>query len=136
MHLLYTLMLSLFCSQFNLSPIHFSPSKVIIITLNEKGKVKIDGVTIEYDLVAKELQQRLWRGYMTTGVMARSIQLETDINTPDIRKKEIREAIKEAQGKTITILCLYKFKNRFDQISTRKQAKIKKQFPVLFQQFN
>jgi len=41
--------------------------------------------------------------------------------------------IQEGQRKALTQVCLQKYKNLFERIDSKKQAKLKKQFPVLFQ---
>jgi len=44
------------------------------------------------------------------------------------------DAIKSAQQKALTEVCLEKHKKRFDDLNENQRNKIKKQFPVLFQQ--
>jgi len=45
----------------------------------------------------------------------------------------VLKEIQEGQRRALTELCLLKYKNRFENIEQRKQEKLKKQFPVLFQ---
>lgn len=70
---------------------------------------------------------------MSNGKMATTIFVKNDTESKEIQP-EIVAAIREAQEKTLIVLSLHKHKKRFEDISTQKQEKIKKQFPVLFQE--
>ena len=107
--------------------------KTVAIHVNEKGEVMIDQARYFTDDLAREVQQRLWRSYMTSGKMVQSIQLSFDAAVSEELKKEVLYNIKMAQEKTLTVLSLHKHKKRFENISSNKQEKIRKQFPVLFQ---
>ena len=71
---------------------------------------------------------------MSNGKMAATIYINNENQTNQDIPTEITAAIKEAQEKTLTVLSLHKHKKRFDDISTQKKEKIRKQFPVLFQE--
>lgn len=107
--------------------------KTVVIHVNEKAEVMIDQAKYFTDDLAREVQQRLWRSYMTSGKMVQSIQLSFDAAVSEELKKEVLFNIKTAQEKTLTVLSLHKHKKRFENISSNKQEKIRKQFPVLFQ---
>lgn len=107
--------------------------KTVTIHVNEKGQVTIDRVTMYTDDLAKEVQQRLWRSYMSTGKMVSAINLTFDEAVSGETRNEVLFSIKTAQEKTLTVLSLHKHKKRFENISSSKQEKIRKQFPVLFQ---
>lgn len=107
--------------------------KTVTIHVNEKGQVTIDRVTMYTDDLAKEVQQRLWRSYMSTGKMVSAINLSFDEAVSGETRNEVLFSIKTAQEKTLTVLSLHKHKKRFENISSSKQEKIRKQFPVLFQ---
>jgi hypothetical protein len=107
--------------------------KTVTIYVTDKSELTIDGVTVYSDNLAKEVQQRLWRSYMTTGKMLQSIQLMMGDGVPETTRAMVQEAIKTAQSKTLTVLSLHKHKKRFEDISGNKQDRIRKQFPVLFQ---
>jgi hypothetical protein len=107
--------------------------KTVAIHVNEKGEVMIDQAKYFTDDLAREVQQRLWRSYMTSGKMVQSIHLSFDVSVSEELKKEVLYNIKTAQEKTLTVLSLHKHKKRFENISSNKQEKIRKQFPVLFQ---
>ena len=107
--------------------------KTVTIHVNEKSELTIDGVSVYSDNLAKEIQQRLWRSYMSNGKMLQSIVFRMDQGVPDGTKTMVLDAIKTAQSKTLTVLSLHKHKKRFEDIGSTKQDRIRKQFPVLFQ---
>ena len=65
--------------------------------------------------------------------MLNTIILHLDDGVSEEIKNEVMSAIKIGQEKTLTVLSLHKYKKRFEDIGTSKQDKIKKNFPVLFQ---
>jgi hypothetical protein len=134
MHLLSLLMLSFILQSSPAVSLPVFAEKIINITVDARANIAIDGVAIEADMLAKQLQQRLWRSYMVNGKMADAIHLRWDESISDIHKKSIIDAIKEAQEKALTVLCLHKHKKKFENINSRQHARLKKQFPILFQQ--
>lgn len=112
----------------------FSPGKIISITVSEAGQAFIGRDTLSLDHLTAELQNRLWKSYMGTGKMYDSIHLLFIGEVlMEVRGFAI-DAIREAQKKALTIICLEKHKKLFEDITSRQQDKIRKQFPVLFQQ--
>lgn len=107
--------------------------KSVTIHVNEKGQVLIDRVILYTDDLAKEVQQRLWRSYMSNGKMVSTILLSFDQAVNAETRSEVLYSIRTAQDKTLTVLSLHKHKKRFENIGTSRQDKIRKQFPVLFQ---
>ena len=107
--------------------------KNLTIQVNVKGDVTIDRITLLNADLAKEVQQRLWRSYMSNGKMLNTIILHLDNGMNEEIKNEVMFAIKTGQEKTLTVLSLHKYKKRFEDIGTGKQDKIRKRFPVLFQ---
>ena len=107
--------------------------KSVTIHVNEKGQVLIDRVILYTDDLAKEVQQRLWRSYMSNGKMVSTILLSFDQAVNTETRSEVLYSIRTAQDKTLTVLSLHKHKKRFENIGTSRQDKIRKQFPVLFQ---
>jgi|SRR5688572_8510612 len=116
---------------FSMGTLH--AQKNLTIQVNVKGDVTIDRITLLNADLAKEVQQRLWRSYMTNGKMLNTIVLHLDEGVSEEIKNEVMFAIKTGQEKTLTVLSLHKYKKRFEDIGTTKQDKIKKHFPVLFQ---
>ena len=101
--------------------------------MNDKADITIDGVTVYMDNLAREMQQRLWRSYMTGGKMVQSIFLDFSNGVTEETKKEVLFNVKTAQEKTLTVLSLHKYKKRFENIGSSKQERLRKNFPVLFQ---
>ena len=92
--------------------------KTVTIHVNEKSELTIDGVSVYSDNLAKEIQQRLWRSYMSNGKMLQSIVFRMDQGVPDGTKTMVLDAIKTAQSKTLTVLSLHKHKKRFEESFT------------------
>jgi len=80
------------------------------------------------------LQKRLWKSYLGTGEMYDAVHLEIAKAARTDIISNVKKAIKEAQGKALIDVCLQKHKKLFNDLSSRQQEKIVKQFPVLFQQ--
>ena len=111
-----------------------SPTRILHIHVAPKEDVSIDGVKIDIsESLSKELQQRLWRSFMGNGKMPDSIDLQfDDAVTPGV-KASILKSIKEAQEKTLNLLCLHKYKRSATDIKGKQKSRLQKQFPVLFQ---
>jgi hypothetical protein len=109
------------------------PKKIITVSLNEKGWVMIGRDTLTIDQLTDELQKRLWKSYLGTGEMFDAIRLEFSGLPSAVIQKSARDAIKEAQRKALVDISVQKHERRFEDLSSRQQKKIKKQFPVLFQ---
>ena len=108
--------------------------KTLIIIVDAKGQVSIDRIKIETEDLPRELQQRLWRSFVGNGKMPQTIKVQFESELPPESTKAIFEAVKQGQQRALNILSLHKYKNKFENINARKQDKIKKQFPVLFQE--
>ncbi len=106
----------------------------IVITVTEKGMAITGRDTLTIIELTDELRTRLWKSYLGTGKMPPRIQVIYDEKVPSSIKEEIEKAVREGQAKALTEICLQKHKKRFDEISSSQQKKIKKRFPVLFQQ--
>ena len=110
------------------------PEKILHIKVNESGAISVGRDTLLADDLARYLQQRLFKSYTGTGEMQDKIKLEkTSNDVPDIVIDVVIKEIQEGQRRALTELCLLRYKKLFDNIEQRKQDKLKKQFPVLFQ---
>ena len=105
----------------------FRQQKTITIQVDEKGEVRIDRVKIQRERLANELEQRLWRGYMSNSIMAKNIQLVVEGSPNPALEQELKEAIKKGQERTLAMLSLQKYRKRFEDIGTSKQERLKKQ---------
>lgn len=117
------------------SATHPAPlQKTITIHLSINGDTFIDGVKLRADQeLTSELQSRLWRSYVGNGLMPQSIHLETEPGIGAAAINTAREAIVKTQTMVRDRLAVDKYKQAYKDISTRKQEKIQKKFPVLFQ---
>ena len=109
--------------------------KVITVTLNENGSVSVGRDTVSSDNLARYIQERLFKSYLGTGKMQDAIALKkTSDAIPEMVTAVIIKEIQEGQKKALTEICLQKYRKIFDSLDVRKQDKLKKLFPVLFQQ--
>ena len=108
--------------------------KTISIQADQKGELWIDRVKIQRERLANELEQRLWRGYITSSIMVKNIQLIVEGSPNPAFEQELKDAIKKGQERTLAILSLHKYGKRFEDIGNSKQERLRKQFPVLFQE--
>ncbi len=114
------------------SPIQTDRS--IVITITEKGLALSGRDTLMIIELTDELRTRLWKSYLGTGKMPPRIQVIYNENVPSSLKEETEKAIREGQAKALTDVCLQKHKKRYEEVSSSQQKKIRKRFPVLFQQ--
>ena len=108
--------------------------KTITIHLADSGDTFIDGVKLRADQdLTTELQSRLWRSYIGNGLMPQSIHVETESGVPETIVTNTRNSILKTQTLLHDRLAVEKYKQVYKDISARKQEKMKKKFPVLFQ---
>ena len=112
----------------------FPSQKIITINIDEKGRIFIGKDTLTTDQLSDELQKRLWGSYMGTDRMYDAIHLEFSSVVSESILAGVKKAIHEGQKKALTDLCLQKHKKLFEDLNSHQQRKIRKQFPVLFQQ--
>ena len=112
------------------------PIKVITITVNGSGNVFMGKDTLTTDILAAELKERLWKSYLGNGRMYDQIELVLQGEVLMGVKGAALDAIKEAQGKALKELCIEKYKKPFENLSAAQQKKVKRQFPVLFQELH
>lgn len=117
-------------------PIQKTPlaDKVLLVTVSETGTVTVGRDTVNADNLARYIQERLFKSYLGTGKMQDAIKLNpTSSNVPEMVTAVIIKEIQEGQKKALTEVCVQKYRKRFDSLDRKKQDKLKKQFPVLFQ---
>jgi hypothetical protein len=118
----------------NIYTINYPAKKFITVTVDEKGYILIGNDTLTSLDLPDELQRRLWKSYMGTDKMYDAIHLEYKGEVAMTIKEGVKKAIHEGQKKALTDICLQKHKKLYENLSGRQQRKIRKQFPVLFQQ--
>lgn len=108
--------------------------KVIMVIVDESGIISIGRDTVSSDELARYIQTRLFKSYMGTGRMYDKILFaKASDKVPDMVTEVVLQEIKEGQKRALTELCLQKYENRYENISSKQQTKLKKTFPVLFQ---
>lgn len=108
--------------------------KTIHIIVDEFGIISVGRDTISSDKLAVYIHERLYKSYLGTGKMYDQIIFTKANNKIDEMVVEvILTEIKSGQQKALTDLCIQKYKDYYENISSRQQAKLKKNFPVLFQ---
>lgn len=107
--------------------------KIIIVNVNTAGIISVGRDTISSDDLALYIRERLFKSYTGTGKMYDGIKLVKDGEPENVVFEIVRKEITNGQKKALNELCLEKYKRLFEDISSRQQQKIKKNFPVLFQ---
>lgn len=108
--------------------------KILQVTVDETGTISVGRDTVGSDKLARYIQERLFKSYLGTGQMHSKIKFSREgINVPDLVIQVVLKEIQEGQRRALSELCIQKYKTLFDNIGKRKQEKLKKQFPVLFQ---
>ena len=108
--------------------------KILLVTVDEIGGITVNSDPVGSDILANYIQERLFKSYMGSGEMHKRIKLEKAGNAiPDLITETIIKEIKEGQKKALTSLCLSKYKQLFAELDKKKQEKLQKKFPVLFQ---
>ena len=111
-----------------------SGEKILLITVDETGSIAVNNDPVGSDNLASYIQERLFKSYMGTGEMHSRIKLEKiNNNVPDLVTEAVVKEIKDGQKKALISVCLLKYKKLFDNLDKKKQEKLVKQFPVLFQ---
>lgn len=110
------------------------PDKVLEVFVNEIGLIQVGRDTISSDELARYIQERLFKSYMGTGTMHSKIilkKLSKDI--PELVTETVQQEIAEGQKRALKEICLEKYRKLYESLDEKKQARLKKQFPVLFQ---
>ncbi len=108
--------------------------KVIHIRINDAGMIS-DGLdTLSIDDLALYIRERLFKNYSGTGKMYDKIKIDKHgENVSPIVIDIVVKEIKAGQKAALAELCLHKYKKGYDELASKQQEKVKKQFPVLFQ---
>jgi len=109
--------------------------KILLVQIDDIGIISVNRDTVSSDILARYIQERLFKSYLGTGKMHSRIQLKKmNDNVPDMVTEVIVNEIKEGQKKALTEVSLQKYRRTYDSLEKRQQEKLKKQFPVLFQE--
>jgi len=129
-----TLCLFAFLS-FNQQKINAAPTaeKIITINVNGSGIITVGRDTINSGDLAMYIRERLFKSYTGTGKMYDAVKLVVNGDPQPAMLEKIRKEITTGLKKTLNELCLEKYKRLYDDLSSKHQNKLKKNFPVLFQ---
>ncbi len=108
--------------------------KRINITIDEKGLAYIGRDTLLIIGITEEIHIRLWKSYLSTSKMPAMILVTYTGNAAASHQAATEKALKEAQQKTLQQYSVHKYKKKFEETTSSQQRKVKKLFPVLFQQ--
>lgn len=108
--------------------------KVLLVQVESSGLIRVGRDTVGIDNIARYIQDRLFKSYMGTGLMQDRIRLEkSDPDIPDLVLEVVLNEIKSGQQRALRELCMQKYRKYFEVLDKKKQAKLRKQYPVLFQ---
>lgn len=114
----------------------FPPGKVITFQVHPDGLIVAGRDTLNTDNLADYLKERLWKGYLGTGKMVDSIGIVMQGEVLMGVRGAVLDAIRLGQENALKELCLQQYKSYFENLSAARQQKIRKKFPVLFQQLH
>jgi hypothetical protein len=109
------------------------PRKIITIIVDPTGMALIGPDTLYISALAPEVQRRLFKSYMGTGKMYDAIRLEFHGEVLMGTRGAAMDAIKLGQSNALKEVCIHLHKKYFADLTPRQQKKIRRQFPVLFQ---
>lgn len=108
--------------------------KILLVTVDEIGNIRVNQDPVGSDNLANYIQERLFKSYSGTGNMHSSIKLmKLSNNVPDMVTQVVIDEIKDGQQKALIQVCLLRYNKLFESLDKKKQEKLSKQFPVLFQ---
>lgn len=110
------------------------PPKIIRVEVGSNAVSQIGRDTVFLEDLARDIQIRLWKSYLGTGRSYDRIDLSYEEGTAPGIRFAAREAVMLGQQKALDQICLDKHKKLFAALSKGQQQKIRKQFPVLFQE--
>ncbi len=107
--------------------------KILSVSVDKNGQVFMGRDTLSLDRLPYEVQQRLFKSYLGTGKMYDQIQFQRVGDVLPTIIHATTEAIKDGQQKALREYCVSKYSSPFDKLNNNQQSKIRRQYPVLFQ---
>lgn len=108
--------------------------KILLLQVDEAGQVTIGRDVLSADILARYVQERLFKSFMGTGQMHDRILLKkSDSDIPVLVLETIIQEIRVGQQRALRELCMQKYSRYFESLDPKKQDRLRKQFPVLFQ---
>jgi hypothetical protein len=110
-----------------------SQQKILSVSVDKNGQVYMGRDTLSLDRLPSEIQERLFKSYLGTGRMYDQIQFQRMGDVLPTIIHATTEAIKEGQAKALREYCVSKYSAPFDKLNNNQQNKVRKNYPVLFQ---
>jgi hypothetical protein len=110
--------------------------KIITATVSSNGKTSIGGVNFSTDSLAAQLNKKMWSSYLSTGKMYDSINVKFSGEVHMGARGSALDAIINGMQKTLNDLCQEKYNASFENLDPAMQDKIRKQYPVFFQELH
>ncbi len=107
--------------------------KILAVSVDKNGQIYMGRDTLSLDRLPYEVQERLFKSYLGTGKMYDQIQFQRMGDVLPTIIHSTTEAIKDGQQKALREYCVSKYSCPFDKLKANQQVKVRKQYPVLFQ---
>lgn len=107
--------------------------RILEITVNQSGLITAAGDTMSEDKLARYIQQRLFKSWLSNGRKYTRIKFTRKGEVADVVSESILKEIREGQQEGLTAICLEKFRTRFENLDPKKQENLRKKLPILFQ---
>ncbi|MBL0334886.1 MAG: hypothetical protein IPP73_06100 [Chitinophagaceae bacterium] len=108
--------------------------KTVTVKVLADQQCFIDGYKVNFWELGTELHKRIWRTFMGNDKMPDNVLVVYEGDVNDETKSATLKSVKEAQQRTLTMYALFKYKKKYEDLADNKKEKIKKLFPILFQQ--
>ena len=127
------LAISLLCAIPRVYAANTPAEKILQVSVTETGLIYVGRDTVSADNLARYIQDRQFKSYLGTGQMQGEIRFAPTAAVPETVIDVVKHEIEEGQQRALTELCLARYKRKFESLDNRQQAKLRRQFPVLFQ---
>lgn len=132
---LLLLVTALFFFGKNRAAANTTEEKILQVTLTENGIILVGRDTVNVDNLARYVQERLFKSYMGTGKMHdRIVVSQSGNSSPEMTLNVVLNEIRNGQKRALAQISVQKYRKPFESLGSKHQDKIKKQFPVLFQE--
>lgn len=108
--------------------------KILTVSVDNNGQIFMGRDTLSLDRLPYEVQQRLFKSYLGTGKMYDQIQFQRVGEVLPTIIHATTEAIKVGQEKALREYCVSKYSSSFERLNSNQQNKVRRQYPVLFQE--
>lgn len=108
--------------------------RVLYITVTEAGRVTVGGGdSIDVSDVPKQVKDALFKSSLGNRKYYKISITRVGENIPDGTLNSLNDMIRQGQQAALDAICLEKFKQLYSELDDKKQEKLRKQYPVLFQ---